>query len=1008
MIVSRELRNAGLAFCLRRVETKEAFLSQLQHDPPDLILSDHGLPCFDGFAALAIARTTCPEVPFIFVTNSLGEETTIETFEGGATDYVLKKNLSKLGPVVMRALRGARERSELKQKEQALRESEERFRMLVEGVKDYAIFMLDARGRVTSWNSGAQWLHGYSAEEIHDQPFAQFYSAADVQRGRPESGLNAAKAEGRFEEEVVLVAKGGKEFLASVVVTALSDPGGKLSGYAVVTRDITARAQAREALQTSEERYRGLVEQSPYALLIIQADGRISFCNSAACGLLGAARAAELLSQSIDDIFPMDAGREAWERMRGAAEPSAEASFEEQELVRLDGRRVWVEMSATPLTFQNEPVTQLIAHDISRRKEAEEALKHSEARKRAILESALDAIVSINDKGIVQEWNPAAEKIFGYPRAQAVGKEMATLILPPSTRAAYRRGLKKYLATGRGPVLGQRQERTALRADGTEFPVELSITRVPGETPAFTGFLRDITERRQAEEALRKSEALKGMILETALDAIISIDRAGLVQEWNPAAERIFGYTRAQAMGRPMDELIIPAALREAYQGGLANYLMTGVGSLLGRPMELTLQRADGSEFRADFAVSRIPTEDPPGCTALIRDITERKQAEMALRESEERFRLLIEGVRDYAIYMLNPEGHIASWNAGAERIEGFKADEIIGQHFSLFFTPEDVRSGKPELELKIAAEEGRFEAEGWRVRKDHSRFWANVVLTSVRDESGQLCGFSKVARDVTERNRAEEEIRKLNAGLEQRVSERTAQLEEANQELEAFSYSVSHDLRAPLRHIAAYVEILQAEAGQGLDENSRQHLRTIAASATHLGDLIDALLAFSRMGRNEMFQQRVSLASLVTEARRELHRDIEGRRIEWQIGLLPEVQGDPLMLRQVVVNLISNALKYTRTRRRAEIEIGTTSNDQEVVFYIRDNGVGFDPRYTDKLFGVFQRLHSVGEFEGVGIGLANVRRIIHRHGGRSWAEGSLEGGATFYFSLPQPQQGST
>jgi PAS domain S-box-containing protein len=753
VIVNHELRKAGLVFCSRRVDTKEAFLSELQHHPPDLILSDHGLPCFDGFTALAIARNKCPDVPFIFVTSSLGEEMTIATFEGGATDYVLKKNISKLVPAVQRALREAEERAALKQKEQALRESEERFRMLVEGVKDYAIFMLDTRGRVTSWNIGAEWLHGYGTEEVNGRHFSVFYTRADTAANRPEIGLKTAVAEGRFEEEGLRVTKSGKEFWANVVITSLRDVSGKLRGFVIVTRNITDRVQA--------------------------------------------------------------------------------------------------------------------------------------------------------------------------------------------------------------------------------------------------------------QDALRKSEALKRIILETAFDAIISIDHRGRVQEWNPAAEKIFGYARSDAMGRLMDELIIPAALREAYHDGVANYLMTGVGSLLGRPIELTLRRADGSEFRADFAVTRIPTEEPPRCTALIRDITERKQAEAALRESEECFRLLVEGVKDYAIYMLDPHGHIATWNAGAERIEGFRAGEIIGEHFSRFFTPEDREARKPELELKIASDEGRFEAEGWRVRKDGSRFWANVILTAVRDESGQLCGFSKVARDATERKRTEEEIRQLNAGLEQRVLERTAQLEAANQELEAFSYSVSHDLRAPLRHIAAYVEILESESSDRLDESSKQHLQTIANSATQLGLLIDALLAFSRMGRDEMGHQKISLDVLIKEAQRELRREIEGREIQWRIDALTEVEGDPLMLRQVFVNLLSNALKYTRARTPATIEIGVKDAEQETIIFVRDNGVGFDPKYTDKLFGVFQRLHSANEFEGTGIGLANVRRIIHRHGGRTWAEGAIDHGATFYFSLPKVEKGN-
>jgi light-regulated signal transduction histidine kinase (bacteriophytochrome) len=275
-------------------------------------------------------------------------------------------------------------------------------------------------------------------------------------------------------------------------------------------------------------------------------------------------------------------------------------------------------------------------------------------------------------------------------------------------------------------------------------------------------------------------------------------------------------------------------------------------------------------------------------------------------------------------------------------------------------------------------------------------------VITALRGEDGQLRGYSKIAHDITKQKEAEEKIRQLNEELEQRVSNRTAQLEAANRELEAFSYSISHDLRAPLRHIAGYVEILQNEAAAGLDKESRQYLQTIADSARNLGELIDALLAFSRMGRTEMCQQKVNLAALVEEARQQLRHDLQGRQIEWIIGDLAEVNGDPLMLRQVIVNLVSNALKYTRQRASAKIEIGASESEREVVFFIRDNGVGFDMRYVEKLFGVFQRLHPAHDFEGVGIGLANVRRIVHRHGGRTWAEGKVDQGATFYFSIPK------
>ena len=387
-----------------------------------------------------------------------------------------------------------------------------------------------------------------------------------------------------------------------------------------------------------------------------------------------------------------------------------------------------------------------------------------------------------------------------------------------------------------------------------------------------------------------------------------------------------------------------------------------------------------------------------------IRYAVERKRVEEELRESEERFRLLIESVKDYAIILLDPDGRIASWNAGAERITGYRLEEIAAQPFSYFYPRADGRHEKSERLVETAAAEGRIEDEDWCVRKDGTLFWASVLLTALRDEDNYLRGFSLVLRDITERKHAEEEIRRLNEELEQRVVERTAQLEAANKELESFSYSVSHDLRAPLRAISGFANALIEDYLEQLDAEGQHYLNIISESAVQMGRLIDDLLAFSRLGRKEIDREEVDMTHLANSVFTELKAASPERKIHFKVEPLPPALGDRAMLRQVWVNLLSNAIKFTRLKKSAVIEIGGRAETNQNIYYVKDNGAGFEMEYADKLFGVFQRLHAADEFEGSGVGLAIVQRVIHRHGGQVWGEGKVKHGATIHFALPRDQ----
>src|SRR5260221_1757869 len=337
--------------------------------------------------------------------------------------------------------------------------------------------------------------------------------------------------------------------------------------------------------------------------------------------------------------------------------------------------------------------------------------------------------------------NSTAVKFLGAPSAEhLLGKKAEVFFQPESLD----RFTERVRSVRHAQPFTPFEEQQLRRLDGVPLDVEVAgAPTVYQGKPAVQLICHDIGERKQRVEQLRRSEAMKTLVLETALDAIISVDHEGQIQEWKPAARKFCGYEGGEAVGQLMDELIVGSAMWDVYQEGLTNYLMTGVGSLIGRPIELPLRRKDGSEFRAEMGISRTLEENPPRCTAVIRDITERKQAELSLRQSEERLRLLVENAKDYAIYMLDAQGNVATWNAGAEHTEGYRAEEIIGKPFSTFFTPEDVARNAPQEFLKRAEDEGQVLNEGWRVRKDGSRFWTQGTLTALHHANGKLRGVS-------------------------------------------------------------------------------------------------------------------------------------------------------------------------------------------------------------------------------------------------------------------------
>ncbi len=483
-------------------------------------------------------------------------------------------------------------------------------------------------------------------------------------------------------------------------------------------------------------------------------------------------------------------------------------------------------------------------------------------------------------------------------------------------------------------------------------------------------------------------------IVESAPTAMVTIDCDGRIALVNKETERLFGYGREELLGRTV-ETLLPERFRSGHPALRAAFFADPQARRMGAGRDLFGLRKDGSEFPVEIGLNPVETEEGPLVLSAIVDITQRRRLEETLRQSEQRFRLLVEGVQDYAIILLDPEGRVITWNAGAERIKGYKAEEIVGQHAFRFYPAEDVDSGKPERELQTAIRDGRCEDEGWRVRRDDSQFWANVVLTALRGEDGTLKGFSQITRDLSERRQVEEKLRSI-----------AAELGRSNTELDDFAYIASHDLKEPLRGIAHLTSFLIADYHDQLGEDGRANLLSLRTLSQRMSALIDALVKYSRVGRSQLELTDTDLSQTIEEVVADLQVPIEESHVDIRIPQpLPRILCERVLAAEVFHNLISNAIKYN-DKPDKWVEVGWRAGhqlDDPPVFHVRDNGIGIPEKHFESVFQIFKRLHGRDRYGGgTGAGLTIARKIVERHGGRIWLESETGTGTTFYFTLGQ------
>jgi PAS domain S-box-containing protein len=607
----------------------------------------------------------------------------------------------------------------------------------------------------------------------------------------------------------------------------------------------------------------------------------------------------------------------------------------------------------------------------------------------ALLEAAPDAVIVIDEQGQIIKWNDKAEILFGWKENEIIGKLLSSVIIPLRYREAHKKGMQRFLETGQAVVLNKTVELKALNKANKEFDVALSIAPVVvKEKYQFIGFVRDITEQKRTEEKFRS-------LLESAPDAMVIVDKQGRINLINVQTETLFGYTREELIGREV-EILIPGRFVGNHSHHRENFFANPKVRSMGVGLELFGKKKDGTEFPVEISLSPLNIDNNMLVSAAIRDVTERKQAEQKIRENEQMFSSLFYKSPIMKAIADADSGKYIDVNDSFADFMGYRKEEILGKtslDLNLMVLPGERKKIFSDIQSKGYVREVETEINP----SNGNARWVSTNIDRV-NLNGRDCLIT-AAIDITEKKKLEQKLMEANVDLETKIYQRTEQLERQNAELEQFAYIASHDLQEPLRMVASFMQLLKSRYKDKLDADGQEFIHFAVDGATRMKQLISDLLNYSRTGREAQITD-VDIANVLGEVQKNLMASINESKAVIHYGSLPVIKADRTQMLQLFQNLISNAIKFRKDSDVPSVQIDAKQENGHWLFSVKDNGIGIEREYSNKVFVIFRQLHDKAKYGGTGIGLAIAKKIVERHRGKIWFESELGKGTTFYFTL--------